>query len=233
MTPEPQVGDSLSPHGPYQAAINAALDAKRECWCEYVDIGVGDQKVAEHPECPRCTPDGEAAWYLERMLPHIKQNAVRGDAVAAWLKTKRDEYQKHATSWYALDSLLDDYRRHADCGTPLSEETPESSGTAYGVSEPASGTPDTLTGHVAVTCNCHRTGCNFCDGGLWACDVCGGLEGSMPSKCPRDPMTAEQRDAVYRGRLDYRDNGWVEGVASRYCPTGLFGKAGLLGKAAK
>lgn len=85
--------------------------------------------------------------------------------------------------------------------------------------------PANETGHVDVECDCHRTGCNFCDGGLWACDVCNGLEGSMPSKCPGQKMTAEQRDAVYRGRLDYRDNGWVEGVASRWCPTGLFGKA--------
>jgi len=29
--------------------------AEPECWCEYVDIGVGMQKVAENPECPRCT----------------------------------------------------------------------------------------------------------------------------------------------------------------------------------
>lgn len=25
-----------------------------ECWCEYVDIGVGMQKVAENPDCPKC-----------------------------------------------------------------------------------------------------------------------------------------------------------------------------------
>lgn len=25
-----------------------------ECWCEFVDIGVGEQKVAENPECPDC-----------------------------------------------------------------------------------------------------------------------------------------------------------------------------------
>ena len=23
-----------------------------KCWCEWVDIGVGDQRVWEHPECP-------------------------------------------------------------------------------------------------------------------------------------------------------------------------------------
>lgn len=77
------------------------------------------------------------------------------------------------------------------------------------------------TGHTDVTCDCYRSGCNFCDGGLWACDVCGGLEGSMPSKCPGKQMTNEQRDAVYRGCLDYRDTGWVEDTASRFCPRGL------------
>lgn len=79
-------------------------------------------------------------------------------------------------------------------------------------------------GHTDVTCNCHQTGCQFCDGGLWACETCGGLEGSMPTKCPGQQMTAQQSDAVYRGLIDYRDNGWVAGVPSRHCPTGLFGK---------
>lgn len=32
-----------------------------ECWCEYVDIGVGMQKVAENPDCAKCTPFGLAA----------------------------------------------------------------------------------------------------------------------------------------------------------------------------
>lgn len=61
----------IGPYGPYQAAIDAALNADRSCWCEYVDIGVGHQKVAETPECPRCTREGEAAWYLDTLLPHI------------------------------------------------------------------------------------------------------------------------------------------------------------------
>lgn len=33
----------------------SAQAVEQECWCEHVDIGVGMQKVAEHPECPRCT----------------------------------------------------------------------------------------------------------------------------------------------------------------------------------
>ena len=30
-------------------AAQAAHDA---CWCEYVDIGIGEQRCTEHPECP-------------------------------------------------------------------------------------------------------------------------------------------------------------------------------------
>lgn len=72
------------PYGPYNEAVKAALDAKPECVCERVDIGVGMQKVAEDPECPRCYREGEAAWYLQRMLPHIvKVEQERFDAVLA------------------------------------------------------------------------------------------------------------------------------------------------------
>lgn len=99
-----------------------------------------------------------------------------------------------------------------------------------GAPEPVEPTPALApaneTGHVDVEClDPECDGCMFCDGGLWACKVCSGFEGAMPTKCPGQRMTAEQSSAVYAGRLDYRDNGWVEGVASRFCPTGLFGKA--------
>lgn len=56
----------------------------------------------------------------------------RGDPVEAWIKRHRDEcaelspadaahYGTHANppQWHALDALLDDYRDHADTGTPL------------------------------------------------------------------------------------------------------------------
>jgi hypothetical protein len=54
-------------------------------------------------------------------------------------------------------------------------------------------------------------GCMFCDGGLFACTVCGGAEGSLATDCPGVQMTPEQGDAVYAGTLDWRDGrGWVE-----------------------
>ena len=53
--------------------------------------------------------------------------------------------------------------------------------------------------------------CMFCDGGLFACTVCNGAEGSLPTDCPGARMTEERADAIYAGNLDYREGrGWVE-----------------------
>lgn len=50
----------------------------------------------------------------------------RGDAIEAWLKAQRDEYeQRSSPQWQALDDLLDTYRLHADTGTPLGEHVCE------------------------------------------------------------------------------------------------------------
>jgi len=50
--------------------------------------------------------------------------------------------------------------------------------------------------------------CMFCEGGLSACSVCGAFEGAWPDECPGEQMTAEQVDAVYAGRLNFRDGAW-------------------------
>lgn len=64
------------------------------------------------------------------------------------------------------------------------------------------------SGHVAYVCDRnHDDGgwtCQFCAGGLFACDRCGSFEGATTTRCPGRKMTAEQHDAVYAGRLDYR-----------------------------
>lgn len=54
----------------------------------------------------------------------------RNSDVAAWIRSHRDRningYKLYDTGRYdALDDLLDDYRLHADTGTPLSEEAQE------------------------------------------------------------------------------------------------------------
>lgn len=60
-------------------------------------------------------------------LPMPAHEARRGSDVEAWIKRRRDELDGQAggditAEWMSLDSLLDDYRLHADTGTPLTEE---------------------------------------------------------------------------------------------------------------
>lgn len=58
-------------------------------------------------------------------LPHQPR---RGDHIEAWLKTQRDlhrDAQGPTCGWQHLDDLLDDYRLHADTGTPLSDHVCE------------------------------------------------------------------------------------------------------------
>lgn len=67
-----------------------------------------------------------------------------------------------------------------------------------------------LTSHKWYECKCNRLGCQFCDGGLAACTVCGGFEGSLPTDCPGVRMTQVQIDLVYEGKIDFRvGRGWV------------------------
>lgn len=47
------------------------------------------------------------------------------------------------------------------------------------------------------------------------CSVCGAWEGEIPTDCPGEEMTDDQREAVLHGRLDYI---WREGwtTVTRY-----------------
>ena len=57
--------------------------------------------------------------------------ADRGDQVAAWIKRRRDEWGGPGFGeWESLNCLLDDYRLHADTGTPLNEDADEGGHTA-------------------------------------------------------------------------------------------------------
>ena len=50
----------------------------------------------------------------------------RGDTVEEWLKRRRDEFTDRLShGFFVLDRMLDDYRLHADTGTPLSEDVSE------------------------------------------------------------------------------------------------------------
>ena len=65
----------------------------------------------------------------------------RGDAVEAWLKQQRDRCIGHASTYNAVDGLLDEYRLHADTGTPLDQHVCEGGNVddCHGCYEPAKG----------------------------------------------------------------------------------------------
>lgn len=63
--------------------------------------------------------------------------------------------------------------------------------------------------HVWLVCNCNRTACMFCDGGLSACTVCGGFEGSLPTHCPGAEMGQFTEQKVYTTDLDFVNGAWV------------------------
>lgn len=66
-------------------------------------------------------------------------------------------------------------------------------------------------GHVGYECQkpCTRSHCQFCMGGLFACTLCGGLEGSVPTHCPKTRMLDPVSDLVYKGKLDFKDGKWI------------------------
>lgn len=48
------------------------------------------------------------------------------------------------------------------------------------------------------------------NGALGGCSVCQSWEGEVPTECPGEPMTEEQRESVLMGKLDYlRSEGWT------------------------
>jgi hypothetical protein len=54
-------------------------------------------------------------------LPHRPE---RGSDVEAWIRRAREASVDGSAreAWFTLDDLLDNYRLHADTGTPLGEE---------------------------------------------------------------------------------------------------------------
>lgn len=63
--------------------------------------------------------------------------------------------------------------------------------------------------HTRVVCHDECEGCQFCQGGLFACACCDSYEGATTTDCPGAPMTEGQRDAVYAGSLDFEGGEWV------------------------
>lgn len=56
----------------------------------------------------------------------------------------------------------------------------------------------------------HCYPCQFCEGGLFACTVCGGFEGTLTTDCCGRKLTSEEKDRIYHAaNLDFRDGEWV------------------------
>jgi hypothetical protein len=76
-------------------------------------------------------------WEMDPNPPSVPREPYSGprrdDAVAVWLKRKRDTFERETgvdtkvtmAIYLMLDGLLDDYRLHADIGAPLSTPTDE------------------------------------------------------------------------------------------------------------
>jgi len=74
--------------------------------------------------------------------------------------------------------------------------------------------------HTRVVCKGGHEypGCMFCDGGLYACSICGTMEGAVPSECPGYIIPLGKVQAIYAGELDYKDGKWIEGACSPASP---------------
>ncbi|MHA6764739.1 hypothetical protein [Streptacidiphilus sp. PAMC 29251] len=72
-------------------------------------------------------PNSEYAEWVPDLATALQAVLLprRGDSVEAWLKAQRDEYMQGGITANAIDNLLDDYRLHADMGTPLGEHVCE------------------------------------------------------------------------------------------------------------
>lgn len=69
--------------------------------------------------------------------------------------------------------------------------------------------------HVAYKCTCNQSYCQFCDGGLMACTVCGGFEGSLPTECPGVKLLECTLDDIYIRCLDFYDGKWHYDLLSK------------------
>ena len=66
-------------------------------------------------------------------------------------------------------------------------------------------------GHLRSNCSRECSGCYLCHGGLFVCHTCHGIEGSLPTDCPGEPMHELVADEVYAAAIDYRaSEGWIQ-----------------------
>lgn len=51
---------------------------------------------------------------------------------------------------------------------------------------------------------------NVAGGGLAVCKVCHCFEGSLATECPSEPVSGDNQDAIYAGKLDFVGGQWSE-----------------------
>jgi hypothetical protein len=96
-----------------------------------LEISVPLRDSADEMETHRVTSDQVVHYFptadeVAIFAGEVYTGPRRDDAVAAWLKRRRDEQpDKDSGSWRVIDDLLDEYREHAETGTPLTGPHPE------------------------------------------------------------------------------------------------------------
>lgn len=62
--------------------------------------------------------------------------------------------------------------------------------------------------HVRYVCppGCEKPSCNYCDGGLFTCTVCGASEGELLPTCPGYKLTVEVKERCYAGTIKTVDD---------------------------
>jgi hypothetical protein len=58
-----------------------------------------------------------------------------------------------------------------------------------------------MSRHVWHKCSPGCNGCQFCEGGLGWCTVCGAFEGQLLTTCPGYRLNEATLDACYRGNV--------------------------------
>lgn len=71
--------------------------------------------------------------------------------------------------------------------------------------------------HLYRRCDCRAERCAICTWGAAMCKRCLGVEGDLPTDCPGEQLTDEQREGVLTGRLNYhRKTGWIAEDVTQY-----------------
>lgn len=65
--------------------------------------------------------------------------------------------------------------------------------------------------HTWFECKCGQVDCQFCGGGLGACTVCRGFEGTLTTDCVGKRLQEPTLNAVWKGYIDFIDGRWVSG----------------------